>query len=126
MFTDESHAQKHIMTGHVVAVQTIRRGFFFPLFYSWALLCGLNQPLLSTNVFYPLPSFSPTPHHRRLRPELTYSSFLRPLVSIFFVLKVICLSFLLFKCDLSLPPPHPPVTDVIFLPGAPDRVGASL
>lgn len=86
MFTNDSHAQKHIMTGHVVAVETIRRGFFSVLFMG----CGLNQPLLSVNLFSLRLHF--------ITGDSGHSSLAR------LVFKAIGLHFLCIGCHLSLFP----------------------
>lgn len=48
MYINESHAQKNITAGRVVVLSTICVAFL--VFYSWALLRGLIQPLLLANL----------------------------------------------------------------------------
>lgn len=92
MYINESHAQKNITAGRVVVLSTICVAFL--VFYSWALLRGLIQPLLLANLL--------SRCLRLLRRCIAASSGRSALT--WLISNAIGLHFLRLRCHLSLFP----------------------
>lgn len=112
MYTNESHAQEHIMTGHVIAMLTTGSAFFLCFIHRLSSV-GSFSPYSQLIHFPAVFVFSYTVSRPIQAIAHSQGSLLMPSVSILYFSDVIYLYFLSFQCHLSLSFPSVAIVPVV-------------